>query len=751
VRRALLGLAGLVLLAVLTAAGLVGWIGLGIGGSLPGRGTVTQQPLPRQAVTARHQVRRNAARRLAGPDADATQILFGDLHVHTTFSSDAYLFSLPIVQGEGAHPPADACDFARFCAELDFWSINDHAELLSPRQWSETVQSIRECNQVAGDPANPDLVSFLGWEWTDMSPDPVNHYGHKNVVVRGIGPGEVPARPVAARSTILDQAIRRMGAIGGTLLALGDLGAPGAYLDFNRYRREASALPRCDEAGAPDAACSEVAETPAELFARLDSLAADTLVIPHGLSWGIHAPMLSRLDNQIGQHDPRRERLYEVYSGHGSSEVYRGWRPVESGPAGEAICPEPSPDYTPCCWRAGELIRERCGDAGEAVCEERVRSARQAFVEAGIDPRRFGMVPGAAAEDWLECEQLSDGFLPAHNFRPMMSAQYALAIGGFQGGGEPRRFRFGLIGSSDNHKARAGSGYKEFGRKAMGDAWGPRMSVVERFRPEPEPAAEAIALDQVPGGFLVLPERGASYYYTGGLVAAHARGRDRDAIFDALHRREVYGTSGDRILLWFDLLPPEGGRVPMGSEVEVDSVPSFRVRAVGAFEQKPGCPESTRKRLSSERLALLCLGECYHPGERRRPIDRIEVVRIRPQLRPDEPVGGLVEDPWRSFPCSGDEAGCAIEFEDPELPASGRSAVYYVRAIQRPSPAVGGDPLRCVRDGAGRCIESRPCYASGPAFDPSDDCLAPVGERAWSSPLFLSPRKHPVESGGARS
>ena len=127
-------------------------------GEQEGRGDIVGATLP--AAVVQDKAERQTA---VSPTADK-QVLFGDLHVHTTFSPDAFIMSMPLQGGSGLHPPADACDFARYCSALDFWSINDHAEGITPRRWSETRESIRECNAAAGDPANPDMVSFLGWE-----------------------------------------------------------------------------------------------------------------------------------------------------------------------------------------------------------------------------------------------------------------------------------------------------------------------------------------------------------------------------------------------------------------------------------------------------------------------------------------------------------------------------------------------------------------------------------------------------------
>ena len=110
-------------------------------------------------------------------------------------------------------------------------------------------------------------------------------------------------------------------------------------------------------------------------------------------------------------------------------------------------------------------------------------------------------------------------------------------------------------------------------------------------------------------------------------------------------------------------------------------------------------------------------------------------VRVRTQRERGEPVAPLIEDPWQVHECEPSREGCRATFEDEDFLRDGRETIYYVRAIQEPSLAVNGDPLRCERDEAGSCVRSRPCQR-GPDGLP-DDCLAEVEERAWSSPIFL--------------
>jgi Protein of unknown function (DUF3604) len=706
-------------------------------------GKITPQRVDEKVIAQRAERDRAAAP--AG--RAAKQILFGDLHVHTTFSADAFIASLPMLQGEGAHPPADACDFARFCSALDFWSINDHAENITPDHWRETKEAIRQCNAVAGDAKNPDVVAFLGWEWTQVGRTPKDHYGHKNVIVRETAEDRVPKRPISALSPQLVGALRNRPPFWQRIqFPLNDWANRQRYFDFEQFQSEMRAVPMCAEGVDTrelPADCHEKADTPQELFEKLAQWGFDAIVIPHGTTWGLYTPPGTTFDKQlVAAQQPEKQWLFEVYSGHGNSEEYRAWSAVQHDANGNDVCPAPAKDYEPCCWRAGEIIRSRCGDAAPEECEQRVREARQNYVDAGVLGRQT--VPGTSVADWKDCGYCRDCFAPAYNMQPGNSAQYALAIRNFDDPANPRGFLFGFIASSDNHSARPGTGYKEFARHGMTEAVGTRDPSwrTRVLGPEAPPSPRSVAFDPnaprrgLQAFQLLDVERQASFFMTGGLVAVHAEGRDRDAIWHALERREVYGTSGDRILLWFDLLNGPAGALPMGSETRLAETPRFRVRAVGALVQKPGCPESSTQALTPDRLQRLCHGECYNPGDERRRITRIEVVRIRPQQRAGEPVAPLIEDPWKRIDCPADPAGCAVDFADGDFAAGGRDTIYYARAIEEPSPAVNAAALRCTYDSSGQCIEAHPCY--GDYRTPfADDCLSTNEERAWSSPIYL--------------
>src|SRR5262249_233397 len=222
----------------------------GCRGKHEGPGSASSERVPKQDLAARAAAQ-TAVRE--GPAAGgmrapaAKQILFGDLHVHTTFSADAFVRSLPMLQGDGAHPPADACDFARFCSALDFWSINDHAEAISPQHWRETKQAIRECNAPAGGPPNPEMRPVPASGGPQGGAAARGGAGATRPRLSGAAPDDkAPKGPIGALDRTLVGALRRRPTL-WQRLRFPILACPTRqrYFDFGEFKNELAAVPTC--------------------------------------------------------------------------------------------------------------------------------------------------------------------------------------------------------------------------------------------------------------------------------------------------------------------------------------------------------------------------------------------------------------------------------------------------------------------------------------------------------------------------
>jgi hypothetical protein len=214
----------------------------------------------------------------------------------------------------------------------------------------------------------------------------------------------------------------------------------------------------------------------------------------------------------------------------------------------------------------------------------------------------------------------------------------------------------------------------------------------------------------------------------GGLIGVWAEENTRDAIFDAMERREVFGTSGPRMKVRFHgswgfkpdlcedpqrLSLADATGVPMGSDLPsragADAVPSFLVLA----QSDPGTAGA--------------------PGT---PLQRVQVIKGwvddagNHQQRIYDVVGSADNGASVNLDtCETIGAGysdlCTV-WSDPEFDAE-ESAVYYARAVENPS----------CRFSQRDCL-SLP-EAERPPACAHEYISAIQQERAWSSPIWYTP------------
>ena len=319
-----------------------------------------------------------------------------------------------------------------------------------------------------------------------------------------------------------------------------------------------------------------------------------SLVIPHGTTWGLMTPRGFDLRKELetGQHDPERQRLFEVLFGtrgtRRSSSDWPGTRTHDD----PLVCPAPDGGLPALLLARGGrssrlAARSRRSPIRRRPTVTRARERPARTISRRAPPAHL-TVPGADVDDWLDCDQCRDCFAPPYSHRPRGSAQNALALRSVDDAGRTHAYRFGLIGASDTHDARPGNGFKEFARLENTEA-NARSPLTRRLLSRdvaPVARSREVSLADVPLAGRRYTERGASYLLTGGLTAAHADSRRREDLWSAFERREVYATSGDRILLWFDLLNAPQGARPMGSivagQVTPAALPCDRRRSVRA-------------------------------------------------------------------------------------------------------------------------------------------------------------------------
>ena len=264
-------------------------------------------------------------------------------------------------------------------------------------------------------------------------------------------------------------------------------------------------------------------------------------------------------------------------------------------------------------------------------------------------------------------------------------------------------FKFGMIGSTDTHRSTPGAvDERDFVGKYDGSPQ-ELLKIADKKRPR-------------------------IYRNPGGLAGVYAEENSRDALFDAMKRRETFATSGTRITPRFfggwslspDLCESEdlvargyAEGVAMGSDLpnsgSASSGPAFLVSAM----QDPGTEGRAGTALQRIQVVKGWVGDDGHIHQK--------VIDVA-----GDPNNGADVDLNTCSPRgAGASALCSV-WRDPEFDSS-KSAVYYARVVENPS----------CRWSTWHCL----ALPEGERPDGCDDPRVPktIQERAWTAPIWYTP------------
>ena len=73
------------------------------------------------------------------------------------------------------------------------------------------------------------------------------------------------------------------------------------------------------------------------------------------------------------------------------------------GDLNNPVCPKPTSEFLPSCWRAGQIIEDRCLQEGlsKDECVKRAEKTREFTANLGLGGHTF-LITGETPDDWLE-------------------------------------------------------------------------------------------------------------------------------------------------------------------------------------------------------------------------------------------------------------------------------------------------------------------------------------------------------------
>jgi hypothetical protein len=579
---------------------------------------------------------------------------FGDLHVHTAWSFDAFFFTnttpddaYRFAKGEAIVHPA-GFEMRLDSGPLDFLAVADHAEFLG------VLPAMSDPGQAV---SNHLLAATVAAAHT------VEERAKAFGALLGLLGPDHNAQPPAE---LLDRNL--MAATWSKLIEIaGRHNEPGRFTTFAAFEYTAgpsfqnlhrNVIYRSGDA--PEVPFSRFdSQSPEDLWAWMDAHRAagiEALAIPHN-SNGSNGQMFKPatfdgepFDAAYAEVRMRNEPVVEVTQIKGTSEVHPLLSPTDE-------------------WADFEIFPYRI--ATRLPSEPDGGYVRKAYLDGLVIEENRGLNP----------------------------------------------FRFGLIGSTDTHIAAGTVEEWNFkGKVGVHDATPQQRGTV------PVSTSETGE-----------PTYGDAYPYrlfsSSGLAGVWAESNTREAIFDALRRKEVFATSGPRITVRFfagfgfadglvddpDLVATAYATgVPMGGDLEAhnDNSPTFVLWAMRDPRSAP-----------LQRLQIV-KGWVENGTARETVFD----VACSDGLRPD-PANHRCPDNDATVDltdCGYSTDRGAVElrtlWQDPEFEPSQR-AFFYVRVLE--NPTCRWSTWDAIRAGV----------------EPREGIPVTIQERAWSSPIWFNPRR----------